>query len=111
MDGLTSDANEVEPALDLNHFREFIRVLALTPPYFILLSKVMDSSNLDQLAKSVMNICQYHGTICVVLHSLIQSEFDATQETTIMRGNSLTTKLENLFCRRFHCPVNSEADI
>jgi adenine C2-methylase RlmN of 23S rRNA A2503 and tRNA A37 len=29
----------------------------------------------------------------------VLEEFLASQETTIMRGNSITTKLENIFCR------------
>ena len=65
--------------------------------YFILLSKIIDSADLDQLAKCLMNICNYRGTTCLMVHEMIGEEFLASQETTIMRGNSITTK--NIFCR------------
>ena len=61
----------------------------------------MDTANLDQLAKALLNIGTYKGTTCKMINEMIAKEFNTTQEHTILRGNSVTTKLEMLFCRMY----------
>lgn len=36
--------------------------------------------------------------MCKMIYEMIESEFEGTQEHSILRGNSITTKLEVLFC-------------
>jgi len=85
--------------LDLSKFRNMIDIIASVPQYAVELGKCVDTANLDQLAKALLNIGTYKGTTCKMINEMIAKEFNTTQEHTILRGNSVTTKLEMLFCR------------
>ena len=42
--------------------------------------------------------------MCKMINEMIQNEFECSQEYSVLRGNSLTTKLEVLFCSKKQTP-------
>lgn len=64
------------------------------------MGKKIDSAEIDHLARALLNICNYKCTTCYLIFHLLADEFSTNQENTILRGNSLTTKLETTFCRK-----------
>lgn len=115
----SSNNAPTSPTLDLNKYRNMINIIASTSQfvysksctdniglnksscynrYGIFLGKTLDPADLDQLAKSLLNIGTYKSTTCKMINDMIVKEFDNRQEHTVLRGNSITTKLEVLYC-------------
>ena len=54
---------------------------------------------MDKLSKALLDICYFQKTTIKLLYGLIKNEFSTNQINTILRGNSLATKVETAFCR------------
>lgn len=67
--------------------------------FAISLSKVIDSADIDKFSKAILEICYVNKTTMKLIYGLIRDEFSTNQVNTILRGNSLATKVETAFCR------------
>lgn len=63
-----------------------------------IIEKRIDSADVEGLARSLIHISQAQKTTCSTIHGMIRMEFSCKQVNTILRGNSLTTKLQTTFC-------------
>lgn len=63
-----------------------------------IIEKRIDSADVEGLARSLIHISQAQKSTCSTIHGMIRMEFSCKQVNTILRGNSLTTKLQTTFC-------------
>jgi hypothetical protein len=55
---------------------------------------------MDRFAKALLQVAQASNYTMTLIHGLLEAEFKNNQVNTILRGNSLATKVESAFCRQ-----------
>lgn len=98
---LSSGRRALSPARDVTaKYEGMVALLTSQPCISSILEKRIDSADVESLARSLIHISQAQKTTCATIHGMIRMEFSCKQVNTILRGNSLTTKLQTTFCRQ-----------
>jgi len=87
----------------VNSIISILKLLTSKPQYItIFYSTLEGGSEYDLFAKALLSFCNASGSTMEILKNVITSEFDsnANTPTSIMRGNTASSRILGLFCRQ-----------
>ena len=86
----------------VNDIVSIIRIMSSKPAYISIFYSVLEGgSEYDLFAKALLSYSNANGNTMEILHHIITAEFEANigTPTSIMRGNTASSRILGLFCR------------